>query len=59
MQFLVKMVPWMCYTQIMTFYLFFIFGLDILDSFDCLGRKIDHFIQDMNPAVWSNSEKLP
>ena len=26
-------------------------GLDILDSFDCLGSKIYHFIQDMKPAV--------
>ena len=36
-----------------------ILGLDILDSFDCLGSKIGHFIQDMKPAVWSNSAKLP
>ena len=40
-------------------FIFLILGLDIIDSFDCLGSKIDHFIQDMNPAVWSNSEKLP
>ena len=38
-------------------FIFLILGLDILDSFDCLGSKIDHLIQDMKPAVWSNSAK--
>ena len=40
-------------------FIFFILGLDILDSFDCLGSKIVNIIQDMKPAVWSNSAKLP
>ena len=39
------------------FYLLFIIRLYILDSFDCLGSKIDNFIQDMKLAVWSNSAK--
>ena len=38
-------------------FIFLILGLDILDSFDCLGSKIGNFIQDMKPAVWSNSAK--
>ena len=38
--------------------LFLILGLDILYSFDCLGSKICNFIQDMKPAVRSNSAKL-
>ena len=40
-------------------FIFLILGLDILYSFDCLGSKIGNFIQDMKPAVWSNSAKLP
>ena len=40
-------------------FIFLILGLVTLDSFDCLGSKIGIFIQDMKPAVWSNSAKLP
>ena len=39
------------------FIYFLILGLDILESFDCLGSKIGNFIQDMKPAVWSDSAK--
>ena len=39
------------------FIYFFILGLDISDNFDCLGSKIGNSIQDMKPAVWSNSAK--
>ena len=53
----VKMVQWMYHTLIMTFYLFLILGLDISDNFDCLASKIGNSIQDMKPAVWSNSAK--
>ena len=38
---------------------FLILGLDILDSFDCLGSKIGYFIKDMKPAVWSNLANWP
>ena len=38
-------------------FIFFILGLDISDNFDCLGSKIGNSIQDMKPAVWSNSAK--
>ena len=34
-------------------------GLNILDSINCLGSKVGTFIQNMKPAVWSNSAKLP
>ena len=59
MQFFVKMIPWMYYTLIMTFFYCLILGLDILDSFYCLGSKFGNFIQDMKLAVWSNSAKWP
>ena len=39
------------------FIYFLILGLDILESFDCLGSKIGNFIQGMKPAVWSDSAK--
>ena len=38
-------------------FIFFILGLAVLDSFDCLGSKMGNFIQDMKPDVWSNSAK--
>ena len=55
----VNVVPWFCYTIMMTLFLnlLLILGLDILVSFDPLGSTIGNFIQDMKPAVWSNSVK--